>query len=142
MYYLTYDEFIQLGGATLAETAFDDLEFEARAIIDWWTFNRLQKEEVIPEPVKRCMYKLIALIQVQQSAMIVGGQQSESSTTTVAGIARESNDGVSTTYNTLSAKEAVDVIKTKLDATVQQYLQGVKNSLGHKLLYRGIYPDE
>ena len=54
----------------------------------------------------------------------------------------ESNDGVSTTYNTLSAKEAVDTMQDEFKTTVQMYLSGVRNSLGHKVLYRGVYPNE
>ena len=42
--YLTFDEYQEYGG-TLDEAAFYQLEFEARAVIDWWTFNRLQNEE-------------------------------------------------------------------------------------------------
>lgn len=29
-----------------------------------------------------------------------------------------------------------------MEDTVQKYLQGVTNSLGRKVLYRGIYPNE
>lgn len=137
--YLTYDEYVSYGG-TEEETAFNQLEFEARAIIDWWTFNRLQNETEYPEAVKRCMFHLIKLIQDRQKAMMVDLQSVDG--TVKAGIASESNDGVSTSYNTLSAKDATDTIKDELKTTVQMYLNGVKNSLGHKVLYRGIYPNE
>lgn len=137
--YLTYNEYISYGG-TEEETAFNQLEFEARAIIDWWTFNRLQNETDYPEAVKRCMFHLIKLIQDRQKAMMVDLQSVDG--TVKAGIASESNDGVSTSYNTLSAKDAADTIKDELKTTVQMYLNGVKNSLGHRVLYRGIYPNE
>lgn len=129
-----------MGGQTLEETAFEQLEFEARAVIDWWTFSRLQKEEEYPEAVKRCMFKLISLINDKQKSMVVDTSGSEGSVQ--AGIASESNDGVSTSYNTLSAKDAVDAIQDALEATIKMYLSGVRNSLGHRLLYRGVYPDE
>ena len=137
--YLTHDEYIEYGG-TLDETAFNQLEFEARAVVDWWTFNRLQKEETYPEAVKRCVFKIISLLNDKQKAMIVDAQGDGE--TKQAGIASESNDGVSTSYNTLSAKDAVETIADELKATVQMYLSGVRNSLGHKVLYRGIYPNE
>lgn len=137
--YLTYIEYIEMGG-TLDETAFDDLSFEAESIIKWWTFNRLDKEETIPKEVKKCMFKLISLINNKQQAMVVDIQSSDG--TIQAGIASESNDGVSTNYNTLSASEAVETFQTAIESTIGKYLQGVRNSLGHKLLYRGIYPDE
>ena len=138
--YLTYDEYTEYGG-TLDETAFEQFEFEARSVIDWWTFDRLQKETEYPEAVKRCMFKLIGLITNKQKAMVVDIQPADGSSVQ-AGIASESNDGVSTTYNTLSAKEAVDTMSKEFETTVAMYLSGIRNSLGHKLLYRGIYPNE
>lgn len=138
--YLTYDEYIVMGGATIEQTAFENLEFEARSVIDWWTFNRLQKETTYPEALSRCMFKLISLLQDKQRATAIDPE-----TNTVGmrpGVASESNDGVSTTYNTLSAKEAVDTIQKEIDSTIHTYLAGIRNSLGHNLLYRGIYPNE
>lgn len=138
--YLTYNEYANMGGQTLEETAFYQLEFEARTVIDWWTFNRLQNEETYPDAVKRCMFRLISLIDDKMKAMVTDARNSEGVIT--AGLASESNDGVSASYNTLSAKEAVDTMKSELETTVRMYLSGVRNSLGHKILYRGVYPDE
>ena len=140
--YLTYDEYMTMGGNALEETAFQQLEFEARTVIDWWTFNRLQKEETYPEAVKRCMFRLISLINDKQASMIVNVSTNAETSNVQAGIASESNDGVSTSYNTLSAKDAVDAIQDAIKDTITMYLTGVKNSLGHKLLYRGVYPNE
>lgn len=137
--YLTFDEYQQYGG-TLEETTFQDLAFEAESVINWWTFNRLQNEETYPEAVKRCMYKLISLISDRQKAMIVDASGTNGVIT--AGITGESNDGVSTTYNTLSAGEATDTLKDEMHLAIRMYLQGIKNSLGHNLLYRGVYPGE
>lgn len=139
--YLTYDEYINMGGTEMEETAFQQLEFEARTIIDWWTFNRLQHESEYPEAVKRCVLKLISLLQIKQSATVVDGQP-QSDGVSKAGIASESNDGVSASYNTLSAKEAIDAVDKALESTVRMYLADVRNSLGRKVLYRGLYPDE
>lgn len=138
--YLTYDEYIVMGGTNMEEAAFQQIEFEARAVIDYWTFNRLQKEETYPEAVKRCMFRLIQLINDKQKAMVVDAQSADG--TVKAGIASESNDGVSTSYNTLSARDAVDTMQKELETTTKMYLSNVKNSLGHKVLYRGLYPDE
>lgn len=138
--YLTYDEYVNMGGSTLEETTFQQLEFEARSIIDWLTFNRLQKEEEYPEAVKRCIFKLISLLNDKQKALMVDTQSSDGSVK--AGIASESNDGVSTSYNTLSAKDAVDTLQKECEETIRMYLSGVKNSLGQLLLYRGLYPNE
>lgn len=137
--YLTFAEYEAYGG-TLEETAFNQLEFEASAVIDWWTFNRLQRDTTFPEAVKRCVYRLISLINDKQTAMIV--DTSGSSGTVQAGLTHESNDGVSASYNTLSAKEAVDAVQDDIETTIKMCLSGVRNSLGHKVLYRGVYPDE
>jgi len=139
--YLSFEDYQEYGG-TLDETAYNQLEFEARAVIDWWTFNRLQNEETYPEAVKRCMYKLIQLIHDKQASMVVNAGTSGESSSIQAGIASESNDGVSTSYNTLSAKDAVDTIQDELKSTISMYLSSVRNSLGRKVLYRGVYPDE
>lgn len=138
--YLTYDEYVNFGGGALDETVFQQLEFEVRTIIDWRTFNRLQNEEDYPESVKRCMFALIKLLQQKQQAMIVDASATTGSAQ--AGITGESNDGVSTTYNVMSAKEAVDTMKDEFENTIKMYLSNVKNSLGRKVLYRGLYPDE
>ena len=135
--YLSYEEYQSMGG-TLDETAFNEIAYEAQSQIDWWTFNRLQSEETIPDAVKKCMYKLIKLIQAQQDATGIG---SDSGGTTGT-IASQSNDGVSISYNVLSASEAANLIKEQMEGIVQRYLQGVKNSLGRKVLYRGLYPGE
>ena len=137
--YLTFTEYTEYGG-TLEETAFNDLEFQARSVIDWWTFNRLTKETEYPEAVKRCMFRLIKLIDDRQQAMMIDSQSSDATKT--AGIASESNDGVATTYNTLSAQTAVDTLEKEMEDVIKLYLSSIRNSLGHNLLYRGIYPDE
>ena len=137
--YLTYTEYQNMGG-TLDETTFNDLEFEARCKVDYWTFNRLKNEESYPEELQRCMYKLIKLIHQAQQASAIDGDDSGSSST--AGLASMSNDGVSISYNVLSASEAVELASKEIDACIRQYLADVRNSLGRKVLYRGLYPGE
>lgn len=138
--YLTYSEYQNMGG-TLDETLFNDLEFEAEAQVDWYTFNRLQNEAQFPERLKRCMYALIKLIYKVQQASMLGDDGSGDSEINAA-VASQSNDGVSISYNVVSAKDAVDLSKSEIEATIQHYLQGVMNSLGRKVLYRGLYPGE
>lgn len=137
--YLTFEEYTQFGG-NLDETTFNNFEFKARSTIDWFTFNRLQKELEYPEAVKRCMYELIRLAEIQEQAGAVSA--AAAGDTVKAGIASQSNDGVSVSYNVLSAQAALENSQKQIHETIQQYLQGVKDSLGHKLLYRGVYPDE
>lgn len=139
--YLTFDEYLTFGG-TLEETAFDNLEFEARTVIDWWTYNRLQNDTEYPEAVKRCMYKLITMIIQKQEAQVLDGPNSTVTSSSRAGIMQESNDGVSTMYNVLSASEIINQSQEEIKATIRMYLQNVRNSLGQKVLYRGLYPNE
>ena len=139
--YLTYDEYINMGGDVVEETAFDNLEFEARSQIDWWTFGRLQNMETLPEAVKRCMLKLIELIDKQQKVLMVDAVDEDGNV--VAGLmASQSNDGVSSTYNVITGNMAVRTIQSQLNSTIRMYLYGVRDSLGRKVLYRGLYPGE
>ena len=137
--YLTYEEYKDMGGV-LEESAFTDFAFEAESTINWYTFNRLTKETSFSDNVKRLMYRLIGLIQMNQKAQSLG-QDTKTGEVTGA-IASQSNDGFSTSYNVLSASEAVKVSKSEEKRLVQQYLGAEVNSLGHKLLYRGVYPNE
>ena len=154
MSYLTYNEYQGYGG-TLDETTFNDFEFEAESIINWYTFDRLKNDIEFPEAVKRCMMKLIFLAKLKADAMQLGAQTkttvNENGVTTVtevsAMIASQSNDGVSVSYNTVNASEIFNALNSKeagneIEGIVQRYLQGVVNSLGRKVLYRGLYPDE
>lgn len=155
MSYLTYSDYREYGG-TLDETTFDEFEFEAETIINWYTFDRLKDDTEFPEAVKRCMMKLIQLAKLRADALVLGSQTttvidetsgSVTTITTSAAIASQSNDGVSVRYNTVSASEIFNSLSSKdagneIEGIVQRYLQGVVNSLGRKVLYRGLYPDE
>lgn len=140
MAYLTYDEYTEMGG-TLDETAFTDLEYEARSYIDWYTFNRLHGETTIPNAVKECERYLIKFLQGRLE-MIDAASGGGGSAGFVSGVASQSNDGVSIAYNVLSAKELFDIEKDEAEGIMQRCLQGVRNSLGHRLLFRGLYPGE
>lgn len=139
--YLTYEEYQGMGG-TLDETAFDDFEFEAESIIDWYTFNRLQNDTEYPERLKKCVYRLIKMAQTQQAALTTGEGTGEDSVESTASIASRSNDGVSISYNVMSTKDVFDTMKDEMGEAVQRYLNGVVNELGRKVLYRGLYPGE
>ena len=139
--YLTYAEYQSMGG-TLDETTFNDIEFEASTYVDWVTFNRLQNEETIDDRVKKCMYHLIKLIYDKMVAMSLPSTSGVDASGVQASVASQSNDGVSVSFNTLSAKDVVSNTDAELRNTINRYLQGVTNSLGRKLLYRGLYPNE
>lgn len=147
--YLTYQEYQSYGG-TLDETTFQDLEFDAESTINWHTFNRLKRPEwesvLQDESLKRCMYQLIRLKQMEDEllASSTGGAGWGIGWKKEAGVTGESNDGVSTTYNTMSAGDLMAYFngsKTK-DDLINQYLNSIINDLGYSILYRGIYPGE
>ena len=145
--YLTYEQYKEYGGA-LDESAFNMYEFEAASRIDYYTFNRLKKDagfdgqsEEVKEAVYRCEYRLIDLMQTRDTANAVSGE-GEDESSTVAGIASQSNDGVSISYNVLSASEASANAQAEIGNTIIMYLGSCRNSLGQRLLYRGIYEDE
>ena len=137
--YLTYEKYQEYGG-TLDETTFSDYEFEASSVIDWYTFNRLRNEMTYPEAVTRLMYRLISIMQLQ--AQVIGTDTSQDDGSMQGNIASRSNDGVSISYNTIPASEIVTQCKDKIESNVKMYLGGLTNSLGQKLLYRGLYPGE
>ena len=140
--YLTFEEY-QIMGGTLDETAFNDFEIEAETIVDWYTFNRLQNNTDYPDRLKQCMYVLIRMAQQRQAAMTAGENASgESTAESTASIASRSNDGVSISYNVVSAKDIFESLKGEMEDTVKRYLNGVVNELGRKVLYRGFYPGE
>lgn len=141
MSYLTYEEYQEYGGA-LDETTFNDLEFQAEVQIDWYTFNRLQNDEIVNERVKKCVYMLMNLLQAKMIASALPLQDGSTNTQTQAGIIQQSNDGVSIMYNTRSAEEVLKNSQTEIANCIKLYLQGVTNNLGRKVLWRGIYPDE
>ena len=138
--YLTFTEYQNMGG-TLNEAAFNDFEFEAESIIDWYTFNRLQKDTNYPDKLKQCMYKLINMAAEKQQVMCAG-ESVDGDDGVTAAIASRSNDGVSISYNIISASDLFDKLKVEMGDVIQRYLNGVVNELGRKVLYRGLYPGE
>lgn len=140
--YLSYDEYKAYGGK-LDETTYNDFEFEAESIVDYYTFNRLKNDTVISEPVKRLIFTLIDIAQKKEATLQLGVNSSPSNSN--AGdvyITRQANDGVDTSYNSMSAASLYQLCKQETSRAVQRYLAQVVNQAGHKVLYRGLYPGE
>jgi len=129
-----------MGGA-LDETTFNDLEFEAESIINWYTFNRLAQDTEYSDNVKRLMYRLIQICEVKRLSLSVGTDPTAENSVSGA-ISSQSNDGFSTSFNVLSASDAIKVSDSETAMLIKRYLSVEVNSLGQKLLYRGIYPNE
>jgi len=132
-------------GGTLGETLFNTLLLDAQGYIDWYTFNRLWKEEWrttdIMERVKICMCQLIALVAAKQN--LLTPQVANSGGINInAQVSQQSNDGVATTYAVLGGEVLFSHAKKEIEETINRYLSGIANSAGRKLLYRGLYPGE
>lgn len=125
MEYLTYDEYREYGG-TLEETAFSRLSYKASRKIDRLTFNRLQNDTEIKEPVKRLMFELIGVI----------GNNDNTSENYSPAIASEGNDGYSVSFASTSFMSP-DAVDKKIDALIEEYLQFEKAQNGQFLLSCG-----
>lgn len=137
--YLTYAEYQTMGG-TLDETTFNNFEFEAEALVNWYTFNRLKNDTTFPTELKRLMKYLID--QASTKAGLMNSSTASGESGEGKAITSQSNDGVSISYNVLSAKDLMEGIKSDSAEAVNRYLQGVTNEAGRQLLYRGLYKGE
>ena len=138
--YLSYREYKAFGG-NLDETTFNEFSFEAESIVDYYTFNRLKTDTIISEPVKRLIYALIDIAQKKEATLGLGVSASSSAGNDVY-ITRQANDGVDTTYNSMSASSLYQLCKQETSRAVYRYLAQVVNQAGRKVLYRGLYPGE
>lgn len=139
--YLTYAEYQTMGGI-LDEATFNDFEMEAQTVVDWHTFSRFQDDTQYPDGLRRCVYQLIKIAQAQQSVLAPGEVLTDDGGTGSVAVSSRSNDGVSVSYNVMSANELFSTLKQESEDIVQRYLQGVMNQAGRKVLYRGLYAGE
>jgi hypothetical protein len=135
--YLTYGEYRRKGG-TLDEITFERFEFQAEAEINRLTFSRLRGETSVPREVQLLTHYLVDLMHKKALAFSLGKE----SATVDAPITSQSNDGVSISYNGLAPSDLIELCKTDIPNAIKSYLDGVTNSAGQKLLYRGLYPGE
>lgn len=118
MKYLTYDEYINMGGE-LEPPVFERYEFAAEKAIDKETFNRVQSMLIIPNAVKMLVYELIA---VNAKADISQEQ-----------VKSESVGSWSKTYADTNSE---DIQRIKVDM-IMDYLAGEVDDNGTPLIYRG-----
>ena len=139
--YITYEEYENFGG-TLDDTTFEQIYYQAKSFVDWVTFDRLVNEETFSDEVKRCMFDLINMLYNKQLALTPNATTSSAGTEGTASVTEMSNDGVTVKYNVMSSSELFEVLKPEIMLTISRYLANQYNSLGRKLLYRGLYCDE
>lgn len=128
-HYLTYQEYQDLGGATLGETPFNILELEARKNIDKYTTGKLMDLDDQINEVKICMYMLINEINSYNN-LSVSNDGSKIVTS-------ENTDGYSVSYltaNESTLKANVERIKT----IIKTYLAECRLEDGTPYLYVGV----
>lgn len=123
--YLTYDEYLQLGG-TLDETPFNILELEARKNIDKYTFGRLQNLEEQCNEVKVCEYRLINAL----NAYAISENQNKR-------VLSENTDGYSVSYGQASENTSMAKI-SETRGIIRTYLAECKLEDGTPYLYAGV----
>ena len=125
--YLTYSEYISLGGEQIGETPFNLLEYEARKQIDIRTQNRLKDVETIPQEVKLCVFNLIDKIKSYNTAANDAGN-----------VANESIDGYSITYITSTQiREIIASKNVEIQDIITNDLYGVIVNNEH-LIFAGV----
>lgn len=126
--YLTYAEYLVLGGSAIGETPFNLLEFEARKQIDVRTQRRLVGQTTVFNEVKLCDFNLINKIKSYADKQIeVQGN-----------VASESTDGYSVSYLTADQiKQIIELHKDELSDIMINDLYGVVVD-GVAVLYPGV----
>ena len=125
--YLTYKEYLKLGGKAIDQTSFNLLEIETRKKIDERTQGRLMNVDDVPDEVRFCVYSLIN---------IVSGYINKNNVD--KNIASESTDGYSVSYITGSqVKEAIIAKNAEIQDVISTMLYGVVVN-GECLLYLGV----
>lgn len=123
MRYLTYDEYLNIGG-TLEKTAFGRVVDRACGIIDIYTYKRLQGEIKVSERVKACVRDLVEYLDTyKRASAVVVTSKSQS-----AGGVSESES-----YTT----KTTDDTNTDVRDIVYDYLWAEETENGVPLLYRG-----
>lgn len=148
--YLNYDDYMELGGS-LDESTYNRYAFRAENAINFRTFDRIPKLDLTQQSekflyaLKMTMYDLINLYVANDSYIgLIKSTTTDEDGNTVPEVRLlgQSNDGVTVTYNVASARDAKYSIDQQIDEAIQMGLNGITTSLGRKLLWRGIYPDE
>lgn len=126
MRYLTYDEYINIGG-TLDETAFERVVVAARAVVDMYTQNRLRASLEVSERVQCCVRDLCEYLDANNNT-------SHKAVTSKS----QSAGGVSESEN-YAIKSSEDV-RTEMYNIVYIYLSTETDNAGVPLMYRGCRP--
>lgn len=123
--YLTYQEYIALGGSAIGEMPFKLLENEARQNVDRYTFGRLKNLSTQTQDTKLCIYKLINVINSYNEYEIQN-----------KGISSENTDGYSITYQSPETS-VIGAKNSEIANVIKTYLADCKLEDGTPYLYCG-----
>lgn len=123
--YLTYDEYVELGGTMPAEN-YRLAEIKARARIDALTQGRVAYMQTVPEQVQAAMMEIITVDSTYSAAAQAAAPVAASFTT----------DGYSESYG--SAESRTAAIEKQLTGSIETLLDGVTDDDGVPLLYAGV----
>lgn len=123
MNYLTYGEYIALGGVCEA-TAFNRYIIRANSAIDSATLNRVKAMTEVPLSVKACCCDIVEYYATNASS----SEKSVASWTQSAGAVSESVSYIATT---------ADDVQNAVSAIITDYLGSVADDNGTPLLYLG-----
>lgn len=119
--YLTYDEFVGIGGS-MNEASYARLEHKARAMLDLMTFGRVTSEDPARPAVKFAVFELIqAMADAEESSGIAAAE-----------VIAVSNDGVSISYASGQSAES------RYRQIVRGWLGPETAADGTPLLYKGV----
>lgn len=122
MIYLTYDEYVGIGG-TLDLTAFNRNIARASGMIDNATFCRIEKMSKVPENAKHLCRDLIEYLVRNNATDLTVTSRSQS-----AGAVSESES---------YAVKTVEEAQEEITRMIYDYLGGCFDDNGNLLLYRG-----
>lgn len=126
MQYIDFNYYVTHGGKQDSAicTAFNNLEFRARKLVDRYTQNRVRDMAEVPEAVQMLMVELVAL-EATQGAAVLDNQA----------VSSFSNDGYSETYAEPMTAERIREQENELILT---YLLGEQDDNGVPLLWLGV----
>jgi hypothetical protein len=127
--YLTYDEYLDMGGREIEEEVFARHMARANATITRMTHGRILNESPVRDSAKYAAYDLVNAIQADES---LGGVASGRE------IAAMSNDGVSVTFASGSGGNGVADCSVRYANIVREWLTFEVTDRGIPLLYAGV----
>ena len=123
MIYLTYDEYLEIGGSDIGLSAFNRNIARASGMIDNATFCRIEKMSKVPENAKHLCRDLIEYLARNNVTELAVTSRSQS-----AGAVSESES-----YNVKTSEE----MQEEISKMIYDYLGSCFDDNGNLLLYRG-----